>query len=85
MVHVDLGDPERRIVIEADSFAHLRGRADLARDCRRYDELVADSWRLLRFAWEHVMFERDWVGRIVREVCLAGRSPLVRYRAEGAD
>ena len=85
VVHVDLGDPERRIVIEADSFAHLRGRADLARDCRRYDELVADSWRLLRFAWEHVMFERDWVGRIVREVCLAGRSPLVRYRAEGAD
>jgi very-short-patch-repair endonuclease len=85
VVHVDLGDPERRIAIEADSFAHHGGRADLARDCRRYDELVADVWRVLRFAWEHVMFERDWVARIVREVCAVGRPPLVRYRRDGAD
>ncbi len=33
----------------------------MERDCRRYDELVRLGWRVLRFAWEHVMLEPDWV------------------------
>ncbi|WP_426566536.1 DUF559 domain-containing protein [Angustibacter sp. McL0619] len=62
---VDLGDPRRRIVIEADSFAHHGHRSALARDCRRYTELTLRGWRVLRFAWEHVMFEPEWVAACV--------------------
>jgi very-short-patch-repair endonuclease len=66
---VDLGDPRRRIALEADSFAWHGDRAALARDCRRYDELVARGWLVLRFAWEQVVFEPVWVGRTVRATC----------------
>lgn len=58
---VDLADVQRRLVLEADSFAFHGGRIALERDCRRYDELVLLGWRVLRFAWEHVMLEPDWV------------------------
>jgi very-short-patch-repair endonuclease len=66
---VDLGAPQRRIVIEADSFAHHGHRAALERDCRRYTELTIRGWRVLRFAWEHVMFEPDWVADCIRAAC----------------
>ena len=33
----------------------------IIRDCWRYDELVIRGWTVLRFAWEHVMFDQDWV------------------------
>src|SRR3954470_14163383 len=52
VVHVDLGDPERRIALEADSFAHHGSRAALRDDCHRYDELVRAGWTVLRFAWK---------------------------------
>ena len=66
---VDLGDPRRRIVLEADSFAHHGHRAALERDCRRYTELTIRGWRVLRFAWEHVMFEPEWVAACIRTAC----------------
>ena len=69
VARVDLGDPRRRIALEADSFAWHGDRAALARDCRRYDELVARGWLVLRFAWEHVMFEQEWVAGTVRTTC----------------
>lgn len=58
---VDLGHPGLRIVIECDSFQHHGHRSALAYDCRRYSELAAAGWIVLRFAWEHVMFEPEWV------------------------
>ena len=58
---VDLGDRRRMIVAEADSFEHHGHRSALVRDCRRYNELVARGWRVLRFAWEQVMFEPGWI------------------------
>jgi very-short-patch-repair endonuclease len=69
---VDLGHPGLRIVLEADSFAHHGHRSALARDCRRYNELTLRGWLVLRFAWEHVMFEPEWVERCIREA-LASR------------
>jgi very-short-patch-repair endonuclease len=79
-VRVDLADRARRVVLEADSFEHHGGRADLARDCERYDELVADGWTVLRFAWEHVMFRPEWVAdvvtRAVRRQFAGGHAPL---------
>jgi very-short-patch-repair endonuclease len=64
-VRVDLADRARRIVLEADSFEHHGHRSALARDCRRYDELTVRGWRVLRFAWEHVMFEPAWVTSVL--------------------
>jgi very-short-patch-repair endonuclease len=58
---VDLGDRDRKIVAEADSFEHHGHRSALAQDCRRYDELAVRGWLVLRFAWEQVMFDADWV------------------------
>jgi very-short-patch-repair endonuclease len=67
--YVDLGDERRRIALEADSFTHHGSRAALRNDCRRYDELVRGGWTVLRFAWEHVVFEPEWVGAVVRDTC----------------
>jgi very-short-patch-repair endonuclease len=68
-VRVDLADQARRVCLEADSFTWHGSRAALARDCRRYDELVRAGWVVLRFAWEQVMFEPEWVVAAVRDVC----------------
>ncbi len=70
---VDLGHEELRIALEADSFEHHGFRAALVRDCRRYDELTIRGWLVLRFAWEHVMFEPEWVLAMV-EGAIAHRS-----------
>ncbi|MEO6143544.1 MAG: DUF559 domain-containing protein [Dermatophilaceae bacterium] len=61
MVRPDLVDEELRIVVEADSFEHHGLRRALAIDCARYDNLVSDGWTVLRFAWEQVMYQPDWV------------------------
>lgn len=67
-VRVDLADRRRRIVLEADSFEWHGDRKALRRDCRRYDELVRAGWTVLRFSWEDVMFDPDWVIGIIRDV-----------------
>lgn len=56
-VRPDLVDETLRIVIEADSFEWHGGRAELKRDARRYNDLVAADWRVLRFPYEDVMFD----------------------------
>ncbi len=73
---VDLGDPKRRIVAEADSFTFHGSRAALDRDCRRYDEMVSRGWLVLRFSWEQVMFDEPWVIQTIA-TCAALR-PLRR-------
>lgn len=62
----DLADPRLRMILEADSFEWHGGRAALARDALRYDEFVAHGWLVLRFAWEQVMFEAEWVRDVLR-------------------
>jgi very-short-patch-repair endonuclease len=57
----DLVDRRRRVVLEADSFAWHGHRKALKRDCERYDALVIRGWTVLRFAYEHVMFEPEYV------------------------
>jgi very-short-patch-repair endonuclease len=66
---VDLGDPDRMIVLEADSFTHHGDRSALDRDCRRYNELVRRGWLVLRFSWEQVMFQENWVKAVVLDCC----------------
>lgn len=57
----DLVDRRLRIVVEADSFEFHGGRRAFKRDCERYTGLVLRGWRVIRFAWEHVMFEQEYV------------------------
>jgi very-short-patch-repair endonuclease len=66
---VDLGDPNRRIALEAESFTYHGTRDALVRDCRRYNELAGCGWRVLRYAWEHVMFDARWVAETVSRTC----------------
>lgn len=61
MVRPDLVDERLRIVAEADSFEHHGSRKALVLDCARYNNLVADGWTVLRFAWEQVMHRPAWV------------------------
>lgn len=73
-VRPDLVDRQRRIVLEADSFEWHGDRAALRRDARRYDLLVADDWTVLRFAWEDVMHEQDWVRSVLIRVVRRDRT-----------
>ena len=64
-VRPDLVDEDLRIVVEADSFEWHGGRGDLRRDARRYNLLVVDGWLVLRFSWEDVMFDADYVREVL--------------------
>ena len=85
MVRPDLVDELLRVVAEADSFEHHGSRKALAIDCARYDNLVADGWTVLRFAWEQVMYRPDWVrgalGAVTRRRLAA---PETVFKAEQA-
>jgi very-short-patch-repair endonuclease len=61
----DLVDVEQRIIIECDSFEWHGDRKAFRRDCRRYTLLVADGWSVVRFTWEDVMFEPEWVRQVL--------------------
>ena len=74
-VRPDLLDEELRIVLEADSFEWHGDRSALRRDARRYDLLVVDGWMVLRFAWEDVMFDQEFVRQM-----LVGAVRLARRR-----
>lgn len=62
----DLVDEDLRIVLEADSFAWHGGRADLARDARRYNDLAVRGWLVLRFSWDDVMHHPEVVLETLR-------------------
>ncbi len=65
-VRPDLVDRRLRIVLEADSFEWHGERKALRRDARRYDLLVVNGWLVLRFAWEDVMHDREWVRSVIQ-------------------
>ncbi len=81
----DLVDVDLHLILEADSFAWHGDRQALARDAKRYNLLVADGWLVLRFSWEDVMFDPDYVRSVLEAVValVAGR-PKVSHPATGA-
>ena len=81
-VRPDLVDRDLGIVLEADSFQWHGGRAALCRDARRYNQLVADGWVVLRFSWEDVMHHPDQVREVLREVV---RLVLARTQVRRCD
>lgn len=79
-LHPDLVDPLHGVVLEAESWEfHGREREAFERDCERYNLLVADGWRVLRFTWSQVMYQPEAVTRCLLAVYRdleATRSPL---------
>jgi very-short-patch-repair endonuclease len=61
VVHPDVVDSGRRLVLEADSWEFHSARDAYARDCRRYTLLVVHGWTVLRFTWRQVMHDPDFV------------------------
>jgi very-short-patch-repair endonuclease len=79
----DLVDVRLRAALEADSFEWHGGRAALRSDARRYDLLVVNGWTVLRFSWEDVMLDPDWV-REVLTAFVAERTECRRSHASPA-
>lgn len=73
----DLADRRNRVVLEADSFEFHSQPGPFADDMVRYNAFVAEGWRVLRFAWKHVMFEQDAV-RVTVAAVLRPSRPAVR-------
>lgn len=64
---IDLGHLGLRLGLEADGFAHHSSRQALVRDCRRQVNLTIRGWRILRFSWEDIMYDPEWVVDVVRQ------------------
>jgi very-short-patch-repair endonuclease len=58
---VDLGSESMRLAVEADGFATHGTRKGLRKDCERHTLFAIFGYSSLRFAYEHVMFDQDWV------------------------
>jgi very-short-patch-repair endonuclease len=63
---VDLGHRQARIALEAEGYEFHGSAGDFAADCRRYDELVAAGWLVLRFTYQQVLGDPEWVVAVVR-------------------
>lgn len=74
-VRPDLVDENLRIVVEADSFGFHSSRSALRKDCQRYVGLSLLGWLVLRFSWEDVMFEPDYV-RVCLERAVGLQRPI---------
>ncbi len=82
---IDLGHPGLLIALEADSFAHHGTRSALTRDCRRQVNLTIRGWRLLRFSWEDVMWDPDWVVDAIRQAMAGSPGHHISVEAVGAS
>ncbi len=81
----DLVDERLWIVLEADSFEWHGGRSQLSADARRYNLLVVNGWWVLRFAYEHVMLQPEYVRDVlIAMVALAERMKDRHGRASSA-
>jgi very-short-patch-repair endonuclease len=63
---VDFAWPRARLLVEADGFTFHRDRSDYRRDRRRANLACRLGWRLLRFSWEDVRFDPEYVVDAVR-------------------
>lgn len=68
VLHPDLADPGRRIILEADSWEFHTGKDAHERDCWRYTAFVLAGWTVLRFSWRQVMLDPDYVLESLRAI-----------------
>jgi very-short-patch-repair endonuclease len=79
---LDLANPALRIGLEAEGFEHHGTRRALVKDCRRQVNLTIRGWSILRFSWEDVMFDEEWVvGALERAT---GLPPLTKRALRAA-
>jgi very-short-patch-repair endonuclease len=81
IVHPDLTDVARRLVLEADSWTHHATRSAHRRDCARYNLLVLRGWLVLRFTWEQVMLDQAYVRWVLDQVRRVERPEVARRLA----
>jgi very-short-patch-repair endonuclease len=70
-------------VLEADSHEFHTKRQDFDRDCRRYNALVVRGWLVLRFTWEQVMFEPQFVRQAIEAIVSLRRAHGLWRRRSG--
>jgi very-short-patch-repair endonuclease len=58
---VDLGNEDLLLIVEAEGYETHGTRKGLRRDCVRHTEFAVFGWTSLRYAYEDVMFEQEWV------------------------
>ncbi|MEU8221109.1 hypothetical protein [Kribbella sp. NPDC048915] len=68
---VDLGHRPARVALEAEAFEFHGSPNAFAADCRRYDELVTAGWLVLRFTYQQILGDPQWVVATVREAVRA--------------
>ncbi len=71
---LDFSYPDKRIVIELDGRRWHSGRLELRRDTRKSNALNIRGWTVLRFTWEDVVHNADWVVQQVRVALRAAGS-----------
>lgn len=73
---LDLANPALRVGLEAEGFEYHGTRRALVKDCRRHVNLTIRGWTILRFTWEDVMFDGEWVVDAVERA--SGLEPLTK-------
>jgi hypothetical protein len=73
-VRPDLLDEGRGLALEAESFTWHGDRRQLAKDCRKYNDLTLMGLSVVRFAWEQVMLDRTYARAALR-ACVGGPAP----------
>jgi very-short-patch-repair endonuclease len=68
---VDLGHRELKLALEAEGYEFHGSSKEFAADCRRYNELVAAGWLILRFTYQQVLYEFDWVIDVIQQLMLS--------------
>jgi very-short-patch-repair endonuclease len=79
---LDLGHRKLMLGLEAEGFEHHSTRRQLVKDCRREVNLTIRGWTLLRFSWEDVMYDQDWVVAAVEQA--VGAPPHTNRRLRAA-
>ncbi|WP_020392723.1 type IV toxin-antitoxin system AbiEi family antitoxin domain-containing protein [Kribbella catacumbae] len=79
---LDLGNRSTKLGLEADGFEHHGTRQQLVKDCRRGVNLAIRGWTVLRFSWEDIMYDQDWVAASVAE--LTGSPPHTKSHLRAA-
>jgi very-short-patch-repair endonuclease len=69
---VDLLDVTKNLVLEADSWEFHGERSAFVRDVRRYTCFVRLGYAVVRFTWEEVMFEQDYVRAVLVDMVRLG-------------
>ena len=66
--HADLTAPALRIAVEGDSYEHHSLPEAFRYDVRRYTDMVALGWVVVRFVWEDVMYRQAYVREVLTAV-----------------